>query len=134
MSQVDPAQARFTNLVVWVVLLASQLIYVAILLSGVRTNPEPMDLPALPVALGVVALVTGLGSHLSWRRATGASRALHQDSPDPGTSFTFYMLAWTLDESIAVYGLLLGLLAFSPFVWALFSLAAFILLLSHRPS
>ena len=135
MAQLDPTQARRTNQILWLTLLASQVVYVAVILSGAaRTRQEPLDLPAFPIALAVVAVTTGIGSHLSWRRASGAGRPIHSSPPEPATSFTFYLLAWVLDESIAIYGVVLGLLAFSPDVWGPFSLVAFALMLVHRPS
>ena len=135
MAQIDPSQVRRTHQIIWFVLLVSQLIYVALTLSGLaKTREEPLDVPAFPIALAVVALGTGIGSHLYWRRATGAGRSIHMSPPDPAASFTSYMLAWVFDESIAVYGLMLGLLAFSVNVWVPFSLAAFVLILVHRPA
>jgi F0F1-type ATP synthase membrane subunit c/vacuolar-type H+-ATPase subunit K len=135
MPQFDPAQARRTNQILWLTLLASQVVYVVVILSGAaRTRDEPLDLPVFPLALAVVSVATAIGSHFSWRRATGAGRPIHAAAPDPGTRFTFYILAWVLDESIAIYGLVLGLLAFSVAAWGPFSLAAFTLMLVHRPS
>src|SRR5262245_19319762 len=135
MSQVDPAQARRVNKILWLTLLASQVVYVAVNLSGAaRTRERPLDLPALPIALAVIAVATAIASRLAWRHASGAGRPIHSTPPDPGASFTYYILAWVLDASIAIYGLVLGLLAFSPAVWGSFSVAAFVLMLVHRPS
>jgi hypothetical protein len=135
MSELDPAQARRTRWIFWLTLLAAQVLYVLVLLSGAATvREEPLDLPALPIALAVVAVTTAIGSHVCWRRASGAGRPIHSGPPEPATSFTFYILAWVLDEGIAIYGLVLGLLAFSPSVWGPFSLAALVLMLVHRPS
>jgi F0F1-type ATP synthase membrane subunit c/vacuolar-type H+-ATPase subunit K len=135
MAHFETAQARRTNRILWLTLLASQVVYVVVLLSGAaRTRDEALDLPVFPVALAVVALPTAIGSHFSWRRATGAGRPIHLAAPDPATAFTFYILAWVLDESIAIYGLVLGVLAFSAGVWGSFSMAAFALMLVHRPS
>ena len=77
---------------------------------------EPLDLQALPIALAVVAVATAVGSHLCWRRASGAGRPIHTTPADPAASFTFFILAWVLDESIAIYALVLGLLALGQFV------------------
>jgi hypothetical protein len=135
MSQVDPEQARRINKILWLALIAAQVMYLAVILSGVGvTQDEPLDLQALPIALAVVAVATAMGSHLCWRRASGAGRPIHTTPAGPAASFTFYILAWVLDESIAIYGLILGLLAFSPEVWSPFSVAAFALILFHRPS
>ena len=134
MRQADPAQARRVNQILWPTLLAAPLAYVAVILGGIGTSERPPDLPALPIALAGVALATGIGAQLSWRRATGAGQLAHATPPDPAKAFTFYILAWVLDETIAIFGLILGLLAFSTGVWGLFSLAAFVLMFSHRPS
>jgi hypothetical protein len=115
-------------------LLLSQLVYVGLLFAGIGTANEPLDLPIFAQALGAVALATGIGSHFCWRRASGSGRAIHTPPPEPAASFPFYIVAWTLDESIAIYGLVLGMLAFSMEVWGVFSLVAFSLTLLHRPA
>ena len=134
-SKVDPTQAKRTNRILWLTLFASQLVYVALALSGaVQVRTEPLNLPVFPIALAIVAAVTAAASHFSWRRASGAGDPVHTPRPHPSASFTFYILAWVLDESIAIYGLVLALLAFSVGAWAPFSLTAFVLIILHRPS
>lgn len=135
MNQPDPEQARRVAKILWLALIASQAVYLAVILIGVASvRDEPLDLAALPIALAVVAVATAVGSHLCWRRASGAGQPIHTTSPDPAASYTFYIFAWALDESVAIYGLVLALLAFSPEVWSPFSVAAFALMLVHRPS
>jgi hypothetical protein len=134
MKQTDPAQAKLILRVVWMAILLSQLIYLALLLAGIRGAKQPLDLPILAQALGVVALATAIGSHLCWRRASGSGTAIHTPLPGPAKSFPFYVVAWMLDESIAIYGLVLGMLAFPVDVWGLFSLVGFFLTLLHRPT
>ena len=135
MTEIDPAQAEPTRKIIWLTLLVSQLIYVAIILSGaIQTRAEPVDIPVFPIVLGVVAATTAVASHVFWRRATGAGRALHVAPPEPAAAFTSFLLAWVLDESIAIYGFVLSVLAFSVEAWAPFSVAGFALLLVHRPS
>lgn len=127
------AQARTTRQVLWVTLLVSQLIYLGILLSGlVPVASEPMNLP-LPEILGAAAVLTGATAQFFWRRASADGATLQTGAPDPGAAATSYILAWVLDESIAIYGLLLGFLAFPATTWSLFSVAAFVLMLLHRP-
>ena len=133
-TQVDPEQVKRTTQVLWITLLTSQAIYVGLLLSGLLANENPLDLPILPITLGAVALGTGIGSHVCWRRATGAGRAVHEGAPDPAASFTFYMLSWVLDESVAIYGLVIGMLGFALVAWLPFSVAGFVLMLIHRPA
>ncbi len=135
MTEIDPRLTLRTRKTIWLTLLVSQLIYVGIILSGViQVRTEPVDIPVFPIVLGVVAATTAVASHVFWRRATGAGRALHVAPPEPAAAFTSFLLAWVLDESIAIYGFVLSLLAFGATAWAPFSLAGFVLLLVHRPS
>ncbi len=135
MTEIDPRQAARTRQIIWLTLLVSQLIYVAIILSGaIQTRAEPVDNPVFPIVLGMVAATTAVASHVFWRRATGAGRALHVAPPQPAAAFTSFLLAWVLDESIAIYGFVLSVMAFSAGTWVPFSLAGFALLLVHRPS
>jgi F0F1-type ATP synthase membrane subunit c/vacuolar-type H+-ATPase subunit K len=134
MATIDPALARRNNWVVWAVLLLSQLVYVGIAASGVgrETSGPPPDV--FVVALGVVAVGTALGAHLCWRRSRGAGRAVNEAPPTQQQAFTFFLLAAVLDESIAIYGLVLAFLGAPAETWAPFSVAAFALLLIHRPA
>lgn len=135
MTQPDPEQALRVRRVLWLTLLLSQAVYVVVIVSGVaRTAEEPPDLPVLPIALAVVAVTTAFGAHLSWKRAAGAGRPAHSSPPDPASSLNFSLVAWVLDESIGVFGLTLGIMAFPPRVWGPFSLAAWALMFIHRPS
>jgi F0F1-type ATP synthase membrane subunit c/vacuolar-type H+-ATPase subunit K len=135
MATLDPAQARRTNWALWAALLVAQVVYVGIAASGVagrsRTSP-PADV--FSIALGVVGIGTAIGAHLCWRHSRGASRAAHEPPPSPQQAFTFFLLACVLDESIAIYGLVLALLGAPVETWAPFSAAAFALLLLHRPA
>lgn len=135
MSDLDAAQAGRVRWILWGALLGSQLVYVAIAASGlVRIRQEPLDLPVLPIALGGVAFATAILSHVFWRRASGAGRALHQSGPEPVAAQTGYLVAWVCDESVAIYGLVLALLAFGPGTWLAFSGAALVLMVLHRPA
>jgi len=133
-TEVDPEQAKHTTLVLWITLLTSHALYVGLLLSGFLTHAEPLELPILPLLFGVVALGTAVGSHICWRRASGAGRAVHETEPDSGAAFTSYILSWVLDETLAIYGLVLGLLGFALTAWIPFSIAGFVLMLMHRPT
>lgn len=133
MGGVDPRQGKRTTQILWLALLVSQVAYAAIILSGVaRVRTEPPEVPILPLVLGASAVGVGLLAHYFWRRATGSGRSL-ASPPPPGAAFTHYLLAWVLDESLALYGLVLSLLAFPAAAWAPFNLAAFVLMLLHRP-
>lgn len=129
----DPEQALRTNRILWLALLFSQLIYVVILLLVAQPLCDPSSLAVLPLAFGAAAAGSAVAAHLFWRRATGAGRALHDEPVTPAAAFQGYVLAWVLDESIAIYGMVLGFLGFPLASWAPFSAAAFALMLAHRP-
>lgn len=133
MAQVDPEQARRSNWVVWGCLLLSQLIYVGIAASRFVTPPPRQPPAVFAIALGVVAVATGLGAHFCWRRSRGAGRAAHEPPPTQQIAFTFFLLACVLDESIGVYGLVMAFLGAPLETWAPFNAAAIALLLIHRP-
>lgn len=134
MFKVDPAQARLTQRVVWISLLLSQAIYILVIVFlAAQSSGEPRVGSLFPTALAAVAFTTGVIAHAFWRRATGAGRAVHLPPPEPAAAFQHLVLAWVLDESIAVYALVLGFLGFGAATWAPFSVAAAILLLVHRP-
>jgi len=129
-----PAGAAPTVPLLWGALLASQLVYLAILVSGALPARErPLDLAALPVALGGAAAGAALAAHLLFRRGTGAGRAVHEAPPEEGAALTWLLLAWVLDEGVALAGLVLGLLGFSGAIWGPFSAAGLVLMLLHRP-
>ncbi len=133
MVEVDPATARRTNQILWTTLLLSQLVYAGIALSGIIEVVSTPPGPEILYALSAVALGLGVGSHYLWRRATGAGQTLHAATPAPSVAFGSYIVAWVLDEGIAILGLILALLAYSLSIWAPFSTAAFVLMLLHRP-
>jgi hypothetical protein len=47
--------------------------------------------------------------------------------------FPLFIMAWSIDESIAIYGLVQALLGISIMIWLPFSLAGALLLMLHRP-
>jgi hypothetical protein len=133
-NEADAAQARLTRTIVWVALLVSQAVYVALLLSGtVPVQKAPSAGAIFPIALGAAATTTAIIAHNLWRRASGAGRPLHEVAPDAAGAVPQYLIAWVLDESVGIYGLVLGFLGFPSATWALFSAAGFLLLLVHRP-
>jgi hypothetical protein len=132
---VDPAQARRTNWVLWAALLFAQVVYAAIAASGIagRSSASPPD-DVFSIALGVIGIGTAVGAHLCWRHSRGTGRAVHEPTPSPQQAFTFFLLACVLDESIAIYGLVLAFLGAPVETWAPFSVAAFASMLLHRPA
>jgi len=129
----DDQQVKQTRWMVWGALLSSQVIYVGVSVAGLGAREEPLELLLFPIILGFLAAGTALGAHFCWRRAVGAHLAVHEARPEPASAFAGYILAWALDESIAIYGLVLALLAFQAEIWACFSAASLALFLIHRP-
>jgi F0F1-type ATP synthase membrane subunit c/vacuolar-type H+-ATPase subunit K len=132
---VDPQQrkvARVRALLIWGSLLSAQVLFVVLLLSGIV--PAGRSQPGhLVTVLAVVALGAGIGDPM-WRRARAPLDRVMRQTPDPATLLPLYIVAWALDETIAIFGLVLGLLGFPPAVWGSFSTAGLILTLIHRPA
>jgi hypothetical protein len=131
--EVDPGQAKRINKILWSVLLAAQLIYVVVGQSGIAPAPSNSVSATIPTVFAFIALAMGGASHFFWRRATGARQPIQTPRPETAIAFRSYLLAWILDEAIAILGLILAFLAVSMSIWAPFSLAAFVLMWMHRP-
>jgi hypothetical protein len=124
-----------TERIVWGVLLLSQLVYLGVAASGVvRIRDEPLPMPLLPIALAVVSLGAGVAASILHARARVAGERPHPTSGVPGgAAFTSYLVAWVIDEIIAINGLVVALLAFSPDEWLPFFVVALLLTVLHRP-
>jgi hypothetical protein len=132
---VDPRQRNLEHkraLIVWGAFVMTQLLFVALLLAGIAPGrSQPGELLAV---FAVLALGAAIGGHAMWRRARGSFDRVMRETPDPATLLPFYIVAWAFDETIALCGLVLGVLGFPPAVWSAFSAAGFILTLMHRPA
>ncbi len=133
---VDPRERRLAHtraLLIWGSFLMAQVLFVALLLAGIA--PTGGSRPGeLVTVFAVLALGAGIGAQVMWRRARGPFDRVMRETPDPATLLPLYIVAWALDETIALFGLVLGLLGFPPAVWSAFSVAGFILTLIHRPA
>jgi len=129
--------------IVWGAIFSSQLVYVGLALSGIlRGSPSGGPAILLPV-FAVVAVGSAVGAHLLWMRGLVQGRrdadsfAIEVPPPDPAALpagvAPLLVVAWSLDESIAVYGLVLAILGFSTASWAPFAAAAFLLTILHAP-
>jgi hypothetical protein len=120
---------------VWLLLLASQAVYIAVALLHPGLGATDLaENPIFSVALALVAVVSGGMAHILWRRASGANLSLHEfSSRHPVQMFPLFIMAWSIDESIAIYGLVQALLGISIMIWLPFSLAGALLLMLHRP-
>lgn len=133
---VDPRQReleRMRALILWISFLATQILFVVLLLSGIvpAGRAPPQDLATV---FTVLALAAGIVAHLTWRRARSHVVRVVRKVPDPAALLPHYIVAWALDESIAIFGLVLGVLGFPPAVWSGLSAVAFFLTLMHRPA
>lgn len=132
----SPTAVQRTLVILWAVLLASQLVYAAIALSGlsVMRGPGLGDrVPAFAPLLAGVAVATAVLAHVWWRR--GQVRADAEMDPAARTSARFgtAIVTWAIDESVGVYGLLLALTGHGVGAWAPFAALAFALFSVHRP-
>lgn len=123
----------FVTRILWVVLVVSQCIYLAIPSPGSAEAPPPV----IPLVLGLVAVTQGIGA-LAWFRIAGVSK-IQSGALDPasaegmGRLFVVLVLAWVMVEAIAIYGLVMRFLG-APFWQAgLFSACAFVLMASMHP-
>lgn len=123
--------------ILWLALLSAQLVYLGLAASGIGPrDPEfGSNLPVFLPALALVALGTAVVAQLFWRSSAEAPPRVLGAVPDgEGTPVpTSQVVAWVLDESIAVYGLLLAFLGYPAASWTLFNACAFVLFLMHRP-
>ena len=133
---VDPQQRNLAHtraLVIWGSFLFAQALFVALLLAGIV--PAGRSQPAhLVTIFSLLALAAGIGAHIMWRRARAPLDRVMREVPDPVALLPFYIVAWALDEAVALLGLVLGFLGFPAVVWSAFSAAGFILTLVHRPA
>jgi hypothetical protein len=132
MQQSTPHQ---TTRMIWIALLFSQAVYIAVaFLRPGLVGTSFADNRIFSAALALVAVITAGMAHMFWRRASGQGLPFHEArGHDPAQSIPLFILAWVLDESIAIYGLVQALMGIPPEIWLLFSLAGAVLLIMHRP-
>ncbi len=102
--------------------------------SAEQINLGLAHVTALPYALGGAAAIAGLLSHRLWRKA-GVERVIAappQIIPDALIRKRL-LIAWSLDDGVAMTGLMLALLGFTHQTWLIFNVAGCGLLLLHRP-
>lgn len=151
------ASAERTMRILWVALMGSVSVYGLVLyqlsLSGMATQPMALP-PLVPPALALMLAATGfilfrtlsapdrIRALLKDARppqgepathAEGLSEAERRLSRVPPTYFTLYILRWAIFESIAVLGLVLGILSGSFEVFVPYGLAAIALMAMSPP-
>lgn len=132
-------QGRSTLVIVWSVLVVSQVIY--LIVPALRTLPNTEEnmafLPVFAGCLGVVAFLQAVGVAICFRRgvvsAVADGRLDVQGSSGAGRLFTVLMICWVLAESIAIYALVLRFLGAPLPLWGPFPIVAAALFLYVRP-
>lgn len=126
-----PADRTLVARVIWAALVVAVVLYYAVLVHVLRIAPEGADLPLAnqlrTMLLGLAAAQT-LAVWIAWTRLAtppggngdGAQRA-----------FAVHIICWALAEAIAIYGLVLGLVARR--VESLFFVWGFVMLVLLRP-
>lgn len=130
-------QAQRTLTLLWYVLLAAQALYVAVAASGIggtRSAGFARDVPLFAPALGVIAFASVIVARLAWRRLHARADALREPGAIAQARFTAALVTWLIEESVAIYGLVLALLGYPAGTWAVFSALALAAFLTHRPS
>lgn len=122
--------------IVWAAFLASQAAFLVVALSL-----EPRGLPpprAVAVAFGVLAAFQAVLADLFFRRAERLAaappgRGAPTEEARRPAALRRALVAWALDETIALLGLVLALLGASASTWGGFGVVAVVLLVLHRP-
>ena len=115
---------------VWASLLGGLAFYCVVLALLLRSGPGSPN-PALADPLRTILLVLAAGQTLAvwfvWRRfVTPSGARAPADRVDPQRAITMHVVCWTLCEAIALYGLVIGIIAhrLEPvfFVWGFVAL------------
>ena len=115
---------------VWASLLVAPALYGVVLVLVLRSGSGSPN-PALADPLRTILLVLAAGQTLAvwfvWRRfVTPSGARAPADRVDPQRAITMHVICWTLCEAIALYGLVIGVMAhrLEPvfFVWGLVAL------------
>jgi hypothetical protein len=122
------------RMVIWSTILATQLFYVALILSGLLPGAAtPVGLPYLVPAFAVLACGFGVAAQILWLRSGGRDERVTR-SPANKTPLPVYHIAvWALDEGIGVLALGLAVLGYGAGTWGLFCVAGILLTLVHHP-
>ena len=112
---------------VWASLLVAPALYCVVLVLLLRSGPG-IPSPALADPLRTILLVLAAGQTLAawfvWNRFVGPSGG--RTAVDPQRVIAMHVVCWALCEAIALYGLVIGLVARSVepvfFVWGLIAL------------
>ena len=124
----NAAPTNFVLKIVWLSLIVSQCIYLALPMPEAAVDRG--DLPLLAGALAFVALPEAIGAFVWFRiAAVGRIQAgrLDPSTPEGGAQLLqVLILCWVLAESIAIYGLVLRFMHAPLWMTAPFALVAFV--------
>ena len=132
-------QGQSTLIMVWAVLVLSQVVYLVIpaLLTLPNTGRNSDFLRLFAGCLGVVAFLQAVGVAIYFRRGVLAPIASGQldvrTAAGAGRLFRVLIICWVVGESIAIYALVLRFLGAPTGFWAPFPIAAAVLFLYVRP-
>src|SRR5213083_3770727 len=130
MSTRAPGSPLLVARLVWASLLVAPALYSVVLVLLLRSGTG-IPSPALADPLRTILLVLAAGQTLAvwfvWRRfVTPSGARAPADRVDPQRAITMHVVCWTLCEAIALYGLVIGIIAhrLEPlfFVWGLVAL------------
>ena len=127
MSTRAPGSPLLVARLVWASLLVAAALYCVVLVLLLRSgagSPSPTLGDPLRTILLVLAAAQTLAVWFVWRRFVGSSGG--RAAVDPQRAIAMHVVCWALCEAIALYGLVIGLIARSVepvfFVWGLVAL------------
>ena len=124
-----------TNMVIWCVIVVSQVIYLLMAAPASEGSPVLPDL--FPLLLGAIALLEGVGVVVLLRvRAINPIRSGRLDPTSregAAQLFVTLILVWVLAESVAIYGLVVRFQQFGPAYSLPFAVGGAFLMLLTRP-
>lgn len=122
------------RVVIWGTILATQLLYVALILSGLLPGAAtPVGRPYLVPAFAVLACGFGVAAQILWLRSGGRDERIARRPGNKAPPATYHIAVWALDEGIGVLALALAVLGYGAGIWGLFCAAGILLTLVHHP-
>jgi hypothetical protein len=139
MSELPPLARRIQTLrIIYASFGAAIFVYTLVLAFNRDATGASDKIVALRPALTLAAVMFA-GASIWWRRR--AARAMREAPPEElldGSSFerlrTNCIISWSFSQSVAVMGLVMGLLTGELNEFVPYGLAALVLLMAHRPS
>ena len=122
------------RLVIWAAILATQLFYVVLILSGLMpAAASPVGRPYLVMVFAALACAFALTAQLLWLRAGGRDERVARTRVNGTPLPAVHIAVWALDEGIGVLALTLAVLGYGAGIWGIFCAAGILLTLVHHP-